>query len=181
MAKGSTRITRPAAIEAARTEALGALDGYDAASAADKPRTRAALRAAIDKLAGIPPIPPIPPQSLETLVRIVAQQNPYTSGAVDDMDLHVGTPHQGNSLPIPGFPQGYRPPQGDDSQIEVELDGNYPGTWDFKGVPQKISKVLRIKYRCKALKKHAAHTPNPAVDVPYWMTAYLLIGFEDGM
>jgi len=43
--------------------------------------------------------------------------------------------------------------------------------------------VLRIKYRCKARKKHAYHTPtaDDNVDPFYWMTAFLLIGYEDGL
>lgn len=101
-------------------------------------------------------------KSMEGFVELVARMNPYTSGNVDDMDLYIGHPTEGTTGPDP-------------SQIEMELDGDYPGEWTFKGQPQKINRVLRIKYRCKA--RHKAARSN---DDFYWMTAYLLIGFEDG-
>lgn len=107
------------------------------------------------------------PKSLDGLVELLARQNPYTSGEVDDMDLYIGHPNAGE-------------PQGGQSQIEMELDGDYPGTWEFKGQPQKVNRVLRLKYRCKVRKKDAAGNQNPNDPVRYWMTAYLLIGFEDG-
>ena len=103
-----------------------------------------------------------PNKTMQGFLELVAKMNPYTSGAVDDMDLYIGHPTDGTSAPDP-------------SQIEMELDGDYPGEWSFKGQPQKINRVLRIKYRCKAKHKGARSS-----DPPYWMTAYLLIGFEDG-
>jgi hypothetical protein len=111
--------------------------------------------------------PPNPPKSLERLVQLMARMNPYTAGQVDDMDLYISPPTSGAS-------------NGDPSQIEMELDGDYPGEWSFKGQPQKLNRVLRIKYRCKVRKKDASGNQNPADPVLYWMTAYLLIGFEDG-
>lgn len=108
-----------------------------------------------------------PPKSMQRLVELMAKMNPYTAGEVDDMDLYISHPTTGAS-------------NGDPSQIEMELDGDYPGAWDFKGQPQKLNRVLRIKYRCKVRKKDAAGNQDPADPVLYWMTAYLLIGFEDG-
>jgi len=101
--------------------------------------------------------------TMEGFVELVASMNPYTSGKVDDMDLFIGYPTEGTDAPDP-------------SQIEMELDGDYPGEWTFKGQPQKINRVMRIKYRCKAKYKGA----RASGDDYYWMTAYLLIGFEDG-
>jgi hypothetical protein len=107
-----------------------------------------------------------PPRSLDGLTALIAKQNPYTSGQVDDMDLYISTLN-------PDDPNGE---QG--SQIELELDADYPGEWNFKGAPQKLNKVLRIKYRCKV--RRGGQHQNPGDPVDYWMTAYLLIGFEDG-
>ena len=92
--------------------------------------------------------------------------NPYTSGAVDDMDMYIYHPN-------PGDPDGHNY-----SQIELELDGGYSANWDFKGQPQKINKVLRIKYR--AAVRNTDEYGKQSGDVKYWMTAYMLIGFEDG-
>ena len=106
-------------------------------------------------------------KSMDGLIELMAMMNPYTSGQVDDMDLYIGHPTSGAS-------------DGDPSQIELELDGDYPGEWSFKGQPQKLNRVLRIKYRCKVRKKDANGNQNPSDTNFYWMTAYLLVGFEDG-
>ena len=108
-----------------------------------------------------------PKKTMQGFVELVARMNPYTSGGVDDMDLYIGHPTEGTSAPDP-------------SQIEMELDGDYPGEWNFKGQPQKLNRVLRIKYRCKVRRKDAAGNQNTGDPVLYWMTAYLLVGFEDG-
>ena len=107
------------------------------------------------------------PKSMDGLLQLLASQNPYTSGQIDDMDFYISHPNASE-------------PGGGTSQIEVELDGDYPGTWDFKGQPQKVNRVLRLKYRCKVRKKDAAGNQDPADPVLYWMTAYLLVAFEDG-
>jgi hypothetical protein len=67
------------------------------------------------------------------------------------------------------------------NQIEVEVDGPYsmPKEWYFKGLPQQINKALRIKYRYKAVDL-GAPTPRPPIKPPHWITAYMLIGYEDG-
>lgn len=93
---------------------------------------------------------------MRELLERIAKENPYTDGNVDDMDACLLPPIRANDVA---------------SQIDIEMDGRYPGTWDFKGQPQKLNKVLRIKYRYKV-----KDTGNPG----RWMTAYLLIGFEDG-
>jgi hypothetical protein len=108
-----------------------------------------------------------PPNSMQRLVELMARMNPYTAGQVDDMDLYISHPTSGAS-------------HGDPSQIEMELDGDYPGEWNFKGQSQKLNRVLRIKYRCKVRRKDAAGNQNTGDPVLYWMTAYLLVGFEDG-
>lgn len=106
-------------------------------------------------------------RSMDGLISLMARMNPYTSGKIRDMDLYIDSPTSGKR-------RGHR------SQIEMELDGDYPGEWNFKGQPQKINRVLRIKYRCKVRKKDAYGNQDPNDPVLYWMTAYLLVGFEDG-
>jgi hypothetical protein len=99
--------------------------------------------------------------ALDGLPDLIAAENPYTTGAVNDMDMYV-LAQTANA----GLAQADQAA----SQIDMEMDGGYPGTWDFKGLPQKLSKVLRIKYRYKV----------PESNPLRWRTAYLLIGFEDG-
>jgi hypothetical protein len=108
-----------------------------------------------------------PPKSMDGLIELMAKMNPYTAGQVDDMDFYIGHPNAGE-------------PNGGPSQIEMELDGDYPGEWNFKGQPQKLNRVLRLKYRCKVRPKDAAGNQDPTKPPVYWMTAYLLVGFEDG-
>jgi len=99
--------------------------------------------------------------ALDRLADLIAAENPYTNGAVEDMDMYLlaATANAATSAANKAA-----------SQIDMEMDGSYPGTWDFKGVPQKLSKVLRIKYRYKV------PNSNPL----RWRSGYLLIGFEDG-
>jgi hypothetical protein len=67
------------------------------------------------------------------------------------------------------------------SQIDFEMT-NYGGTWDFKSVPQPISRALRIKYRYRV--PNPGFDPldpaNTGVDSARWRTDYLLIGFVNG-
>lgn len=102
---------------------------------------------------------------LAGLTELIAKQNPYTTGRVDDMDIYL------------------RPPVDCDpkSQIVMEVDGDYPGEWSFKGIPQKLNRVIRLQYRCKVRRPGGSkREQNPDCPADYWMTAYLLIGFEDG-
>jgi len=78
----------------------------------------------------------------------MARMNPYTAGQVDDMDLYISHPTSGAS-------------HGDPSQIEMELDGDYPGEWNFKGQPQKLNRVLRIKYGARSEER-----TRPAIKTP---------------
>lgn len=109
------------------------------------------------------------PTGLDGLTALIAKQNPYTTGEVDDMDIYL--------RPVnPSDPTG---DQG--SQIVMEVDGDYPGEWSFKGIPQKLNRVIRLQYRCKIRRPGGSkREQDPADPVEYWMSAYLLIGFEDG-
>ncbi|HZU88553.1 MAG TPA: hypothetical protein VE993_04780, partial [Stellaceae bacterium] len=70
--------------------------------------------------------------ALDGLAELIASQNPYTTGQVEDMDIHI-LPPTGNA--------GMQQADQEASQIDMEMDGGYPGSWDFKGVPQKLNKV----------------------------------------
>lgn len=103
--------------------------------------------------------------ALDGLADLIAAENPYTNGAPDEMDMYLLAQSTNPGVSGPGAAA---------SQIDLEMDGNYPGTWDFKGVPQKLSKVLRIKYRYKVPGSGSSAKPLR------WRSGYLLIGFEDG-
>ena len=103
--------------------------------------------------------------ALDRLRNLIAAENPYTNGGVDDMDIYL-LAQSGN----PGLGPGGLAR----SQIDVEM-ANYSGTWDFKGVPQPLSRALRIKYRYRV-----PDPRNPGSDLDRWRTDYLLIGFVNG-
>jgi hypothetical protein len=98
--------------------------------------------------------------ALDGLEELVASENPYTDGAVDSMDVYLLA--QSANAGLTGT-------QKTASQVDMEMAA-YSGSWDFKGVPQPLSKALRIKYRYKV------PNSNPL----RWRTDYLLIGFVDG-
>jgi hypothetical protein len=103
----------------------------------------------------------------EIMIALINSHNPYTSNDPGDMSVFVGNPD---------------PEQQADNinQIELEVDGPYSMTmeWNFKGSPQKINKTLRIKYRYRA--RNLENPTRPLVQPPHWVTAYMLIGYEDG-
>jgi hypothetical protein len=104
----------------------------------------------------------------EAIVSLVNSHNPYTSDDMMDMTIYTGNPD---------FEKWA---DNKSSQMEVEVDGPYtmPKEWYFKGLPQQISKALRIKYRYRA--KDLGKPGSPPLKLPHWVTAYMLIGYEDG-
>jgi hypothetical protein len=119
----------------------------------------------------------MPAFALHRLAQLIAAENPYSNGQVEDMDIYLLAP-SGNSNPD-GSPLSQDAQEL--SQIDFEMT-NYGGTWDFKSVPQPISRALRIKYR------YRVPNPNPdpldpnnqGLDSYRWRTDYLLIGFVNG-
>jgi hypothetical protein len=109
--------------------------------------------------------------ALDGLEELIAAENPYTNGDVNDMDIYLLV-QSGN----PGLPAGAAALAEAEarSQIDVEM-ANYSGTWDFKGVPQPLSRALRIKYRYRV-----PDPENPGDNSTRWRTDYLLIGFVNG-
>jgi hypothetical protein len=104
----------------------------------------------------------------EAVMSLVNSHNPYTSDEMLDMTIYTGNPDFD------------RWADNKKSQIEVEIDGPYtmPKEWYFKGLPQQISKALRIKYRYRA--KNLGAPGSPPLKLPHWVTAYMLVGYEDG-
>ena len=102
---------------------------------------------------------------LNRLMEIIARENPYSNGGDDDMDLYLLAPSGIGGLSAAAV---------DFSRIDVEM-ANYAGTWDFKDVPQPLSRALRIKYRYRV-----PDPQNPGANSNRWRTDYLLIGFVNG-
>jgi hypothetical protein len=104
----------------------------------------------------------------EAMVALINSHNPYTSNDAGDMTVFVGNPDPDKLA------------DNNIKQIELEVDGPYSMAmeWNFKGSPQKINKTLRIKYRYRA--RNLENPQRPLVQPPHWVTAYMLIGFEDG-
>ena len=97
--------------------------------------------------------------ALDRLIDLIAAENPYSNGGVNDMDIYLL--RRSRNEGVAGNAAETK------SEIDVEM-ANYSGTWDFKGVPQPLSRALRIKYRYRV--------PNS----DRWRTDYLLIGFVNG-
>jgi len=91
--------------------------------------------------------------------KLIVLLNPYTqdSARTGPMDIYVGNPSPAT------IPNDY-------SQVELEVDTNYPGTWNFKGEAQRINTAARIRYRYPV--------KDSAGNVAYWIDDYLLVGFE---
>lgn len=95
-------------------------------------------------------------------------ESEYQPPPAEDMDIHLHPPAPGD-------------PNNDNcSRVDWEQDGAYPGDFSFKGQPQKINKVLKIKYRAAVRQKDQYGNQDSTKPVLYWMTAYLLVAFEDG-
>jgi hypothetical protein len=105
----------------------------------------------------------------EFITELINSHNPYTSDNMTDMNIYTGNPDLSQWA------------DNKTNQIEVEVDGPYsmPKEWYFKGLPQQINKALRIKYRYKAVNL-GARPHRPPIKPPHWITAYMLIGYEDG-
>lgn len=109
----------------------------------------------------------------QRLMEIIAHENPYSNGHPDEMDFDLLAPHGSNPASA-----SY-----EFSRLDVEMS-NYGGTWDFKSVPQPISRALRVKYRYRVpllhLPQHPHTLPHGHPDSHRWRTDYLLIGFVNG-
>jgi len=103
-----------------------------------------------------------------TMLSLINSHNPYTTNELDDMTIFAG-----NSDPN-------KTELNNINQVELEADGPYSMAmeWNFKGAPQKINKTIRIKYRYRA--KELDTERKQHLKPPHWVTAYLLIGYEDG-
>jgi hypothetical protein len=105
----------------------------------------------------------------EVLVDLINAHNPYTKNDSSHMTVFTGNPDPAAS------------DKNDISHIELEVDGPYsmgPMEWNFKGSPQKINKTIRVKYRYLA--RDLGDPQKPLLEPSHWVTAYLLIGYEDG-
>lgn len=119
------------------------------------------LVASFPRIAGI--------RTNEFITELINSHNPYTTDNMTDMNIYTGNPD---------FTQWA---DNKTNQIEVEVDGPYtmPKEWYFKGLPQHINKALRIKYRYKAVNL-GVRPQRESIKPVHWITAYMLIGYEDG-
>ena len=105
------------------------------------------------------------PADGQGLLELLALMNPYTTGMPEEMDFWVSNPDPANRAA-----NTFR-------NMHMEIEKNYPGSWDFKGAPQKVNLALRIKYRYPVRAKDAQG--NRTGPVLSWITDYMLVGFED--
>jgi hypothetical protein len=108
---------------------------------------------------------PLLPAQNQGMLELLAVMNPYTMDQVGEMDFWVRNPN---------------PTIADDNtfrNMEIEIEKEYPGSWDFKGQPRKVNLALRIKYRYPVREKD--NYGNRTGEIRSWITDYLLVGFED--
>jgi hypothetical protein len=103
--------------------------------------------------------------SMQGLGKLLCDLNPYTgrtnpvSGRkTGEMDIYVDAPANGATAP-------------DLSQVEIEVDTQYPGNWEFKGASHRINTSARIRYRYPVMDAATGK-------VVYWIDDYLLVGYE---
>ena len=61
-------------------------------------------------------------------------------------------------------------------QVEIEMDTQYPGDWNFKKQAHRINTAIRIKYRYPVY-KGPINSPETS-KLLYYIEDYLLLGFE---
>ena len=108
---------------------------------------------------------PLLPAQNQGLIDLLAVMNPYTMDNVSEMDFWVRNPD-----PTVSANNTFR-------SMEVKIEKEYPGTWDFKGQPRKVNLALRVKYRYPVRAKD--DYGNRTGEVLSWITDYLLVGYED--
>jgi len=103
----------------------------------------------------------------EALGKLIVSLNPYTDAALRTM-------HFGNGAPSANAQAAHAAAAkvNGSVQFELEVTDNYAEMWGFKGEPQKVNRAVRIKYRWPKL------DPQNNGNILYWVTDYLLIGFE---
>jgi hypothetical protein len=103
----------------------------------------------------------VPDKMAKHLADLISSINPYAnrteSPKTGEMDIYAGN----------GAPKV--PPEGEASQIVMEVVNKYQGDWDFKGQPNRVARSARIRYRCPVL--------DDKGNVLYYFDEYLLIGF----
>ncbi len=99
--------------------------------------------------------------AMETdLGKLIMMLNPYTQDGTKTtpMDIYVENPDPATI-------------QTDYKQVDLEVDTEYPGEWEFKEQQQRINTAARIRYRYGVKDKDTG-------EVMYWIDDYLLIGYE---
>jgi hypothetical protein len=108
--------------------------------------------------------------SAEDLGTLIIKMNPYAGGT---MEPNTFLPAQSSSVATTTTP-GSPPTSASAAQtpdatcIWMEMDRYGTGDWAFKGQPRRIDTALRIAYRWKKV----------VGDQTFWITDYLLVGYE---
>ena len=106
--------------------------------------------------------------SLEAeLGKLIVSLNPYTDAALRIMHFGPVAPSTDAAAARDAAAS-----VNDALPFELEVVDQYAEMWGFKGEPQKVNKAVRIKYRWPKL------DPNNSNKILYWVTDYLLVGFE---
>ena len=122
-------------------------------------------------------------QASGDLGALIVKLNPYANNKEPQRGLLTG-PVDIYLRKTPDWPtkeatySDLKEPEGDQSQVQVEMESNYPAEWTFKGQPQKVYKTIRIKYRYPVLEDSADKTKQPTVK--YWVEDYILVGYAGG-
>jgi hypothetical protein len=99
----------------------------------------------------------------EQLGKLIVSLNPYSKV------MHFGS--AGPSTNMAGT-RDAEASISDNLHFELEVADQYAETWEFKGEPQNVNKAVRIKYRWPVFDSENKGS------ILYWITDYLLIGFE---
>jgi hypothetical protein len=103
----------------------------------------------------------------EELGKLIVSLNPYTDATLKVM--HFGpNPPGGNATAVHAAAAGVN----HNLDFELEVVDQYAELWGFKGESQKVNKAVRIKYRWPKV------DPQNKGNILYWVTDYLLVGFE---
>ncbi|HXC90867.1 MAG TPA: hypothetical protein VNV18_11950 [Stellaceae bacterium] len=101
------------------------------------------------------------------LGKLIVSLNPYTDAALKVMQFgHAGAAADAAAAVNAAASVNNA------ADFEFEIADKYAEMWSFKGESQKVNKAIRMKYRWPKL------DPQDQKKILYWVTDYLLIGFE---
>jgi hypothetical protein len=103
-------------------------------------------------------------KDLGTLIRLL---NPYAD------TMHLSTAEPPNAEGVQALIAGAQPTAPSDILVEAETRQVEYLSWQFKDLPRRVKKAIRVTYRHPVRKDNA---PDGAILC--WVTEHLLIGYE---